>query len=246
MPRTMEEMLYTKLCPGKLWKSQYTWYFWHKSKIGHENLSWFTFHLPTDTSCHYHAISTTMYHNLFPFYLSAYSPLLKVLVLLCLLFFLIFCVSVCLIAGINFLGLFKLLIGKVERSIVKAKYTSCLWKHRSSLVSAAYLYTFCMGKGYFSPRKILYSWCLSVKYSTRKMCSWEAAKTALYFEISEPPSFLLSQSRVRSEHLVYFWTVNPRLSVRIRSRTEDAFLPENLCECPLLTTISIMYQRNAD
>jgi len=67
-----------------------------------------------------------MYHNLFPFYLSAYSPLLKVLVLLCLLFFLIFCVSVCLIAGINFLGLFKLLIGKVERSIVKAKYTSCL------------------------------------------------------------------------------------------------------------------------
>lgn len=92
----------------------------------------------------------------------------------------------------------------------------------------------------------IYSCCLSARYSTQKLCSSEAAKIPLYFEILEPSSFLFSQSSLCSEYLVYFRTINPRLSVRIKRRKEDDFLPANLCECPLLTTISIVYQRNYD
>lgn len=127
VPRTMEEMLCTIVSPGKLWWSQQA-YLWHKSKASHENWSWYNFHLPTDCGecCHYHTIFTTVYHNLLPFYLPAYNSLLKILVLLCSLLFPI-CVCVCFIAGIHFLGLFKLLIGKVERNTIKAKYTSCSW-----------------------------------------------------------------------------------------------------------------------
>lgn len=121
--RTME---CKKPFPGQLWRSQHMYYFWQKSKTGHGNLSLYNFHLPFDTSCHYHNIFTSMYHNLLSFHLSAYNLLLKMLLLFCSLFLKSF-LCVCFIAGIHFLDLFKFLNGKLERNTVKAKQASCLW-----------------------------------------------------------------------------------------------------------------------